>query len=342
MRYVVVGAGAIGGTLGAYMARGGEDVGMVDIAADHVAAINANGLTIRGYAETFSVPVQAFELNALPDNLECVILAVKAPATAAAMDAIAAKLAPEGMVVSAQNGLNELIISRMVGAERTIGCFINFSADYLEPGLIHFAGPGSFYIGELDGRITPRLLALQQAFSHWDGGSVRTTDNIWGYLWGKQGYGAMLFATAVSNATMADAIDRYRAVMIAICREVLAVARAEGVAPLGFDGYEPDLLGGDDPTAINESLDRLIAIRRRDQKTHSGIWRDLAIRKRRTEVDAHFGPILERAAAHGIAVPVLTRMVECIHAIEDGRLQLADANLDQLAALCGGTRYPVS
>jgi 2-dehydropantoate 2-reductase len=333
MRYTIIGAGAIGGTLGAYMARGGEDVLFVDVAADHVAAINAQGLTIKGYGETFTVHAPAIEAGDLPNNLACVILAVKAPATAAAMEQIAPRLAPDGFVVSAQNGLNELLISQFVGTERTIGCFVNFSADYLEPGLIHFGGPGAFYIGELDGRITPRLERLQQVFSHWNAGPVRTTDNIWGYLWGKQGYGAMLFATAVSNETMADAIDAYRGVMIGIAREVLAVARAEGVRPLGFDGYEPDLLAGDDMAAINASLDHLVAIRRRDQKTHSGIWRDLAVRKRRTEVDAHFGPILERAAAHGIAVPLLTRMVAIIHAIENGERQLAKANLDELAAL---------
>ncbi len=333
MRYTIVGAGAIGGTLGAYMARGGAEVRFVDVAADHVAAINTQGLTIKGFAETFTVHAPAIELSALPDNLECVILAVKAPATATAMVAIAPRLAPDGFVVSAQNGLNELQISAIIGAGRTIGCFVNFSADYLEPGLIHFGGPGAFYIGELDGRITPRLERLQAVLSHWDAGPVRTTDNIWGYLWGKQGYGAMLFATAVSNETMADAIDAYRGVMIGIAREVLAVAKAAGVRPLGFDGYDPDLLVSDDMAAIHASLDHLVALRRRDQKTHSGIWRDLAVRKRRTEVAAHFSPILERAAAHGIAAPILTRMVAIIHAIENGERQLDKANLDELATV---------
>jgi 2-dehydropantoate 2-reductase len=333
MRYTIVGAGAIGGTLGAYMARGGEEVRFVDVAADHVAAINERGLTVRGYAETFTVRAPAVGPEAMPDALECVILAVKAPATEAAMAQIAPRLAPDGFVVSAQNGLNELAISAAVGPERTVGCFVNFSADYLEPGLIHFGGPGSFYIGELDGRLTPRLTCLQAALSHWGGGPVRATDTIWGYLWGKQGYGAMLYVTAVSNETMADAIDGYRDLMVAICREVLAVAAAEGVRPLGFDGYEPDVLDSGDRAAIDASLDRLVAMRRRDQKTHSGIWRDLAVRRRRTEVEAHFRPIQERAAAHGIAVPVLARMVTMIHEIEDGHRPLDRVNLDELAAL---------
>ena len=88
------------------------------------------------------------------------------------------RLAPDGCVVSLQNGLNELVIAEVVGAQRTVGAFVNFSADYLEPGLIHFGGPGTFVIGELDGSLTPRLAELQRALAHW--GTVRTTDNIWG------------------------------------------------------------------------------------------------------------------------------------------------------------------
>lgn len=332
-RYTVVGAGAIGGTIGAYMVRGGLDVLFVDAAAEHVAAINRQGLTIRGYQETFTVPAQAVTPDQMPDQLGAVILAVKAPATRAAMTAIAPRLGPDGFVVSAQNGLNELIIAEMVGQERTIGCFINFSADYLEPGLIHFGGPGAFYIGELNGAITPRLERLQADLGHWGGGPVRMTDNIWGYLWGKQAYGAMLFATALTNETMADAIDQYRPLMVALAREILAVAQAEGVTPLGFDGFEPQVLQTGDADAVAASLDRLVAVRRRDQKTHSGVWRDLAVRKRRTEVDEHFPPILERARHHGLDAPILARMVEMIHEVEEGQRPLARENLDELTTL---------
>ncbi|OUC05731.1 hypothetical protein RY27_25465, partial [Litorilinea aerophila] len=299
----------------------------------HVAAINRQGLTIRGYQETFTVPAQAVTPDQMPDQLGAVILAVKAPATRAAMAAIAPRLAPDGFVVSAQNGLNELIIAEMVGQERTIGCFINFSADYLEPGLIHFGGPGAFYIGELNGAITPRLERLQADLGHWGGGPVRMTDNIWGYLWGKQAYGAMLFATALTNETMADAIDQYRPLMVALAREILAVAQAEGVTPLGFDGFEPQVLQTGDADAVAASLDRLVAVRRRDQKTHSGVWRDLAVRKRRTEVDEHFPPILERARRHGLDAPILARMVEMIHEVEEGQRPLARENLDELTTL---------
>src|SRR6266536_4174334 len=330
MRYVIVGAGAIGGTVAAYLARAGQPLLVVDREVEHVRAMQQRGLTIRGFDETFTVQVEAITPDELPEQLDAVLLAVKAPATETAVRSFVDRLAPDGYIVSLQNGLNELLISQLAGAQRTIGAFVNFSADYLEPGLIHFGGRGAFYIGELDGQITPRLRDLQGALGHW--GRVELTDNIWGCLWGKQAYGAMLFATALTNDSMADAIDAHRPLMLALASEVLRVASARGVEALGFDGFEPDAIGSGNAAAIDASCDRLIGIRRGDQKTHSGVWRDLAVRKRRTEVDAHFLPVVAEAERHQLTTPLLRRLIALIHEIEDGQRSLDRANLDELAA----------
>ncbi|HEV7663270.1 MAG TPA: 2-dehydropantoate 2-reductase N-terminal domain-containing protein [Chloroflexota bacterium] len=329
MQYTVFGAGAIGGTVGAHMVRGGESVLFVDRDIDHVRAMQERGLTVRGFDETFTVSVAATTPDALPDQLETVLLACKAPATEDAVRSFVDRLPADGCVVSLQNGLNELTIARLIGEQRTIGAFVNFSADYIEPGLIHFGGRGAFYIGELDGAITPRLQELQRGLGHW--GNVQMTDNIWGFLWGKQAYGAMLFATALTNDSMADAIDQHRSVITDLAREVLRVAGAKGIEPFGFDGFEPAAIGGSDATVRNESLDRLIAIRHKDEKTHSGVWRDMAVRKRRTEVDAHFLPIVHDAASLGIEVPLLQQMIAMIHQVEDGQRPFSSDNLIQLA-----------
>jgi 2-dehydropantoate 2-reductase len=313
------------------MARGGESVLFVDRDAEHVRAMQQHGLTIRGFGETFTVKVDATTPEALPDRLETVLLACKAPATEDAVRSFKDKLTSDGCVVSLQNGLNELQIARLVGQERTIGAFVNFSADYLEPGLIHFGGRGAFYIGELDGSITPRIQQLRDGLGHW--GNVQVTDNIWGFLWGKQAYGAMLFATALTNDSMGDAIDQHRDVTVELAREVLRVARALKRTPLGFDGFEPDAIGSADQATVDASLERLLAVRRTDEKTHSGVWRDMAVRKRRTEVDAHFGPIVADAHRLGLEVPLLEGMIGMIHEVEDGSRPFAGANLDELAKL---------
>ena len=131
MEYVVVGAGAIGGTVGARLARDGHDVLFCDADRDHVEAINRNGLTIEGPVEQFTVRAPAVLPQDLPHGLTVCLLAVKAHHTQTALATIAPRLADEGFVVSLQNGINEPAIAEAVGAERTVGAFVNFGADYV-------------------------------------------------------------------------------------------------------------------------------------------------------------------------------------------------------------------
>ncbi len=337
MDITIVGAGAIGGTLGAYLARAGSRVRLADTDADHVAAMRARGLTIQGFAETFTVPVEAREPAELRETarpLDVVLLAVKAQHTVAAIEEIGPLLTPASVVVSCQNGLCERVIARLIGAERTIGCFVNFSADYMEPGVIAYGGAGSMYLGELDGHMSDRVSALQGALAPW--GAAEVTDNIWGYLWGKMGYANMLFATALVDATMADVIDRYRPLMVELAAEVYAVAAREGVTPEAFDDVEPSIYYPPerrDPLAIGQSLDALVARRRRDKKAKSGIWRDLAVRRRKTEVDQQIALVADVAAGHGLPVPLTNRLVDMIHDLECGRREMSWSNLDELDRL---------
>lgn len=305
MRVLIWGAGAMGGTIGAYLIRAGHDVTLVDIAADHVAAMNATGLRLTGPVDEFTVRARAFTPEEVSGTWPAILLCVKAHHTAEATHALAPHLADDGYVVSIQNGLNELVIASIVGEARTIGAFVNFGADYLGPGVIHRGNRAAVVIGELDGRITPRLQALHATLRDFDDRAMITT-NLWGYLWGKLAYGAQLFATALTNESIADALalPAYRDLFIALAREVLTVATARGIVPEGFDGFDPRaFLPGVEPAVSSRSLDDMVAFNRASAKTHSGIWRDLAVRKRRTEVDAQLGPIVTLGAEVGVPTP---------------------------------------
>src|SRR5262245_22119305 len=211
MEYVVVGAGAIGGTIGARLARDGHDVLLSDADADHVAAINRSGLTIEGPVGQFTAHVPAVVPDGLPDRLGAVLLTVKTQDTRAALAAIGPRVAPDGFVVSLQNGVNEPAIASRIGEERTVGAFVNFGADYLAPGRILVGGRGALYVGELDGRDSERVARLVRELPE-----AKSTTNILGFLWGKQAYGAMLFATAVSDLPIVDALayPRYRTLFV--------------------------------------------------------------------------------------------------------------------------------
>jgi len=328
---VIWGAGAIGGTVGAYFQRAGVPVVFVDNVPEHVDAINSNGLSITGPIEEFNVKAPAFLPQDLPGSHKTIFLCVKALHTEIACSQIGAKLGDDGCVVSLQNGLNERVIAEAFGAERTVGAFINFGADYHGPGEVHFGGYGAVVIGELNGVITPRVEELHQQLLNFEKKAI-LTPNIMGFLWGKMSYGALLYATALTNDAIADVLasTRYHPCLTALAQEVLSVATAEIVTPEKFDGYDPTAFLGTDSESINQSFEDMVVHNRKSTKTHSGIWRDLAVRKRLTEVDAQLGPVVEIGAEHAIATPITKRLIELIHDIEQGVRPLAWETLDEL------------
>ena len=334
MRLAIWGAGAIGGTIGAFLARAGHEVTLVDRAAEHVEAINQHGLRIIGPIAEFTAHAPAFTPDTLPGTFETIVLAVKAQDTHDAALALSPHLTEPGSVVSAQNGLNEMVIAEVVGEARTVGCFVNFGADYMEPGVIQYGGRGAVVLGELDGRISPRLEALHQAFLDFDDRAIMTP-NIWGYLWGKLAYGSQLFATALTNDSIVDALSNplYTDVYIALAQEVMRVAQKRGITPEPVNGFDPRaFMPGVERGVSLRSLDDMVIFNSKSAKTHSGIWRDLAVRKRRTEADAQLGPIVTLGAEAGVPTPLNAKLVALIHAIENGEKPMSHATLDELKA----------
>jgi 2-dehydropantoate 2-reductase len=309
---------------------------MVDIVEDHVKACRSGGLSITGPVETFRQVVPSLAPSELSGQWPIIVLAVKAQATEAAVQQLRPYLAADGYVLSAQNGLNEIAIAKAVGDDRTMGCFVNFGADWLGPGEILFGNRAAVVVGEIDGSIRDRTRQMHQWLGIFEPQAV-LTDNIWGYLWGKLAYGAMLFATALTTDSMTANFEDPRRFVVfdALAREVMAVAKARGVKPVGFNGFDPEVFAPGAPEAGSRaSIAALAEFNRYTAKTHSGIYRDLAIRKRKTEVDPQIGIIAKLGAEAGIATPAITKLVELIHDIEDGRRPMAFETFQLLIDTC--------
>jgi len=331
---LVWGAGAIGGTIGAYLARSGTRVTFVDRDPAHVDAIRTSGLHVTGPIEDFTVQAPAFLPQDVKGTWDTVLLCTKAQDTRDAAQALAPHLRPDGVVVSVQNGLNPLTLNDVLGEVRVMGSFVNFGADYLSPGTVTYGGRGAVVIGEQDGTLTDRARALHAMLLTFDDRAV-LSGNIYGYLWSKLGYGALLFATAVTNDGIADALARPedRDLYVELGREVLRVALAQGVTPEAFNGFDPAaFLPHATRTQAEASLDDMVAFNRRSAKTHSGIWRDLAVRRRRTEVDAQLGWVMHFGTRLGVPTPLTTHLTRLIHEIEDGQRELTHGNLQDLKA----------
>lgn len=336
MRFTVIGAGAIGGVFGAFLARAGHHVTLVDVASDHVAAVRERGLQIEGY-EAFTVHVPAMEPHEVRPPLGIVLLAVKAHHTLQALEPVAPLLAPDEFVVSLQNGLEEERIARVVGAERTVGAFLTLGAHYQAPGRIVYGGPATVRVGELDGRRSDRVKALADALSAVQ--PVEPTENIFGYLWGKLALGSVYFATALVDADVTDVLDRprYRAVLEDLCAEIVAVADAAGVRVEAFDGFDPGALrfGGRHPDRAAACWAGQRRYWEAKVQRRTGVWRDLAVRRRKTEAEALLGAAIAHADRLGVPVERNRRLLQMILEIEQGARGMSWSNLDELADVAG-------
>src|SRR5919106_1558223 len=300
MSITIYGAGAIGGITGARLSHAGHDVLLVDRAQDHVDAMNARGLTIESREGAVTIPVRA----------------VTSQDTPAALDVLAPRLAADGAIVSLQNGLNEELIAAAVGAHRTVGCLVNWAADWQAPGRILHGGAGALVLGELDGRRSERVQRLAKLLDVV--APTRITDNILGYTWAKHVYGALLVATALVDAHVYEVVERSPEVqrtLVALVVESMRVAERAGIRLEAFDEYVPsDYLAAaeGDASARARAMASIARHYRAATKTKTGIWRDLAVRKRKTEVGALLGATVAKARSFGMAMPLTELLIALI------------------------------
>jgi len=330
MKLTIVGAGAVGGSLGAFLARAGHDITLVDSVVEHVEAVNARGLELEG-VQPMTVHVPALLPDQLRAPLGTVVLAVKSHHTEAAITPVAPVLGPDEFVVSLQNGLEEPKIARAVGEERTVGAFITTGAHYAGPGKVFFGGAGSIRLGELDGRSTPRLQALCAAFNVYQPTDI--TDNLLGYLWGKLALGCVYFATALVDVDFLEIIDcqEHLPLLTDICAEAVSVANARQVQLETFDNFDANSLRlGMTLAEVNAVWEGERAFWRTLEVRRTGIWRDLAIRKRKTEAEGQLGVLIKEAEAVGVPVPRNRAVYRVIQEIERGERAFGWENLAEV------------
>jgi 2-dehydropantoate 2-reductase len=339
MRITIVGAGAIGGTAGVKLHQAGHDVTLVDKDPNHVKAINEHGYRITGVIDvTEHVPaITADELPQLVERegpLGVVILAVKAMDTESAAEMIRPHLAADGFILSYQNGLNEERIARIVGPERTVGAFIHYGGDLVEPGHIVLANIVPTYLSELDGRETPRIREIAEIMSAVTPTII--TDNLDGYLWGKLCYAVLAFVCSIIDAPSDEIVERDRGARDVI-REVVAeavdVAHAQGIRLENIHGFDPNMFDRKNPLRVEQTdafFDAWAARGKNQIKRHMGIHRDIKFKRRRTEVDFQVGPVVEKGRELGVPTPLCAVLLDLTHEVETFERPQDWSNLDEL------------
>lgn len=328
MKYTLIGAGAIGGSMAASISRAGADILYVDADVAHVRAMNENGLTIIDPRNgDFTVPVRAEHIDDLQEPLEIVFLAVKTQHTRAAMERIAPLLKDSGYVVSLQNGINEYVIGEYVAEHRVIGAFVNWAADYIEPGVIQFGGHSNFVIGELDGSITERLKHIKEFCSPFQ--EVEISSHVMCQLWSKQVNICAMFATGITHLMIPGGMDyeQTQETIANITLEAMQVPDKLGIKLVSFDDFRPDLYRqGRYKEALKITADHYRSM----VKNYTGLYRDLAVRKRKSEIDGTVGYMVQMGEKLGLSLPLNKKLVSMVKEIEAGEREICTENLLEL------------
>jgi 2-dehydropantoate 2-reductase len=338
-KVAIFGAGAIGSTLGAYLTRAGHDVTLIDMWAAHVEQMERHGLTVTTPDEEFTVPVKVVHLadaSGLRKAFDAIIFAVKSYDSEWAVRCIQPALKPGGLLVSAQNGINEEVLASALGYTRVIGCVVTLGAGLYEPGHVtrtSAASRPSLTVGEMNGMLTPRLHALVKLLA--PVGPTRTTTNLWGERWAK------LIVNSMSNPIagltgLGSAALRAREdvlpIIVRIACEALTVAEALGVQvePVGGIPGQAYLQAGRG-LGLQELHAKLIEGGRHLGAGRPSLLQDV-MKGRRTEVEHLNGYVACKGREVGVSTPMNEAVVQVVQQVESGALHPDPANLQLLTA----------
>ncbi|MGH9372879.1 MAG: ketopantoate reductase family protein, partial [Vicinamibacterales bacterium] len=244
MRIVIVGAGAIGGYIGARLARQGADV-VLHARGPHLEAMRSRGLRVRSAEGDFEVRPQVSGDLAATGPADVVFLGVKAHHLPGIAPQIRPLLAPDTVVVSTQNGIpwwyfqrhgGELdglrlervdpggVIAAAIDASRVIGSLAYFSTEIVEPGVIHHIEGNRISFGEPDGSRSDRCRRIAEALI--GAGfrcpiSTRFRHEIWVKLLGNVAFNPI---SALTRATLVEMVRHPE--VSRVVREVMAETEA--------------------------------------------------------------------------------------------------------------------
>jgi 2-dehydropantoate 2-reductase len=314
MRVAIVGAGAIGGLLGANFAEAGHDVTLI-ARGMHLEALRARGLTVRWLGR--AARTYRLRATAVPEELgpqDAVVIALKAYSIGPMLPRLARLLHDDTAVVTAINGLPwwyfyrhggphegmhiECLdpagaMARAIDAKHLLGCVVHTAGEVVEPGVIGHTSGTLYFLGELDGRMTPRLEAIGEALTV-GGAEPKLTANIRNEIWmkliGNLSYNPVAALTLARMGAI-NANERLLEMIRIQMREAMQVAQAYG-------------------QQVTMSIEERIAIARKVGDAKISMHQDLE-RGRPMEIDAIIGAVLELGRRAGIAMP----MVDAVHAL---------------------------
>jgi 2-dehydropantoate 2-reductase len=339
MRIGIIGAGAIGSIVGGMLTKAGRDVTLVDQWPEHVEIMRTRGLRLSGSCGDHLIPVNAIhihELQSVTEPFDAVFVSVKSYDTEWATALALGYLAPGGVVVDFQNGMNDERVAAIAGRERTLGCVITIGAGLLEAGHARRTDAAhlGFRVGELNGADTPRARHLAEVMG--DVAPAKLTTNLMGERWSKLAVNCMANPLAGLTGFGSAEVRSEREpclVGIQIGAEVVNVARASG--------HEVEPIYGIDPQRYVDAAEgrgrvELQADIAAGAKFLTGgrpsLLQDV-LKGRRTEIEYLNGWVSGQGRKVGVKTPFNDAIVDLIRNYGVGRLKPDPKNLEPLVRM---------
>jgi 2-dehydropantoate 2-reductase len=307
----IVGAGAIGGLLGAHLARSGQDVVLI-ARGPHLAAMQKRGVTVRGMGEEFTAHPRATDDIQAVGRADVVFVTLKAHSIPAVAPALGEALSEEAAVVAAVNGIPwwyfrdrhlrsvdpEGVISWSIPYERVVGCVVYPAAALVEPGVIEHTEGNRFSLGEPDGSKSARVQAISGMLAA-AGFKAPVQARLRGEIWNKLlGNATLNPVSALTRSSLGGMLGSPagRSLLRRLMEEVANVARSQDVEL---------------PFSIDKRLEAAAEVG--EHKT--SMLQDLEA-GRPLEIDALLGAVIELAEDRAVEVGSLRVVYELTKLVE--------------------------
>jgi 2-dehydropantoate 2-reductase len=301
MKIAVVGAGAMGCLFGARLKAHVPDLVLVDVWQEHIAMLNAHGLSIQKNAETEHVRLSACLPGNIPFQPDLIILFTKTFQTEQALTAILDFISEDSRLLTLQNGLGHTdIIQKFIAPSRITYGITTYPCDLIGPARIRTKGDGSIKIMSLDGIPHDMLQRIDRLFKT-AGLDCQIAPDVDVLIWEKLAFNAAMNAlTAIMDITVGHLADSPwgRRLVSAVVSEAVAVAEKSN---LPIDRHR---------------IERTIDLAFREHREHKPSMLQDVINRKKTEIEFINGAIVKRSAMVGVATPINDMLFNMIRLLE--------------------------
>lgn len=331
MNTIVVGAGAIGGTVAVLLKKAGYDVSLMCHSEATKNLIEKDGFFLHGAKGEHHVEFDCYSnVSELADKkFDIVIIATKYQHMAECAEMMLPFIAENGLVIGMQNGILTEELGSIVGRDKVVGCMIGFGATRNGPNDVTMTSKGEFYLGMLDGRRTKTLEVFSKMLE-----SVLPTEitmDIKGRQYSKLIINSCINAVAgITGQTLGVILKDVRAqdLFLNIAREGMAVAKAMNIKVPKYGAVLEYRMLALSNSKFYNSLVKIVV--RMVGKLYADVRPSTlqSLEKgEKTEIDILNGYFVENGDQNGVDIPVNRKLVAMIHEIEEGKRKCTPDNL---------------